>query len=84
VDTINWLHLRGLALLALLGLFFIYALLVALCHDWRVKRRARRIAVQRKPPSAASAMTRGRAIRSAEPRALRGERSAADLTRRAA
>jgi uncharacterized membrane protein len=49
MDTINWLHLRGLALLAFLGLFVMYALLAAYWHDWSAARRARRIAQQRKP-----------------------------------
>ena len=39
MDTINWLHIRGLALLALLGFFILYAVLVASWHDWRDQRR---------------------------------------------
>jgi hypothetical protein len=46
MDTINWLHIRGLALLALLGFFIIYTVLVASWHTWRVKRRARRVPKQ--------------------------------------
>jgi hypothetical protein len=84
MDTINWLHLRGLALLALLGLFFMYALVVALCHDWRVKRRARRIAGQRKAHAMQPALARGGDRHVAAPRAWHDETSAADVTRRAA
>jgi hypothetical protein len=40
METINWLHIRGLALLALLGFFIIYAVLVASWHNWHYKRRA--------------------------------------------
>ena len=84
MDSINWLHLRGLAMLAILGLFFIYALLVAYCHDLRVKRRARRIAERRKSLPAQPAMAHGNAIRVAEPHAWHDARTALDVTRRAA
>jgi hypothetical protein len=59
MDTINWLHLRGLALLALLGLLFIYALVVAFCHDWRIRQRARRITEQHRALSVEPAAPSG-------------------------
>ena len=84
MDSINWLHLRGLALLALLGLYFTYALLVATWPTWRRKLRARRSAELR-----ASRLTRTESGRSEDghvtsPRAWHDVKPAVDLTRHAA
>jgi hypothetical protein len=83
MDTINWLHLRGLAMLAFLGLFFMYAVLVASWHNWRVKRRARRIALRHKLLSAES-FAGGGPSPTAEPRAWRDLNSSVETPRRAA
>jgi hypothetical protein len=69
MDTINWLHLRGLALLALLGLFIMYAVTRAFWQDWRVKRRTRRIPAQVVLPSAQPTTAGGGDGRIAQPRA---------------
>ncbi len=84
MDTINWLHLRGLALLALLGLFIMYIVLAAFLQDRRLKRRAPRVNEQSHPPSVEPAMTRDSASRVAEPHAWHDARPTLDVTRRAA
>jgi cytochrome oxidase assembly protein ShyY1 len=83
MDTINWLHLRGLALLALLGLFVMYAVLAAFWQDWRVKRRTRRVPKQ-DASLTAEPFASGTVSPAAKPHAWRDERSAAGLIRRAA
>ena len=83
MDTINWLHIRGLALLALFGFFIIYAVLVASLHNWRVKSRARRVPKQ-DASLAAEPFASGTVSPAAKPHAWRDERSAAGLIRRAA
>jgi hypothetical protein len=82
MDTINWLHIRGLALLALLGFFIVYAVLVASWHNWRVTRRVR---VQKQDASLAAApFAGGTTSPAAKPHARRDERSAPGLIRHAA
>ena len=83
MDTINWLHIRGLALLALLGFFIIYTVLAASWHNWRVKRRARQVPKQ-DASLAAEPFANGAVSPASKPQAWRDERSAAGLTRRAA
>lgn len=69
METINWLHIRGLALIAFIGLFFIYALLVAFYQNWRANRRARRITEQGSLHAVEPAMPARGGIPVAEPRA---------------
>jgi len=83
MDTINWLHIRGLALLAFFGFFIIYAVLVASLHNWRVKLRARRVPKQ-DATLAADPFASGAVSPAAKPLAWRDERSAAGRMRRAA
>ncbi len=83
MDTINWLHLRGLALLALLGLFIMYALLVAYWHDWNAERRARRIAEERKPLPEGP-VANGGGSPAAQPHAWHDKSSTMGLVKRAA
>lgn len=82
MDTINWLHIRGLALLALLGLFILYAVLVASWHDWRDQRR-KRLAPQRNALLAAEPFAGDTVGPAANPHAGHDEREA-DPMRRAA
>ena len=58
MDSINWLHIRGLALLAFLSFFFPYVVLVASWHDWRGKRRARRVPKRSAPLATVSFASR--------------------------
>ena len=83
MDTINWLHIRGLALLALFGFFIIYAVLVASLHNWRVKSRARRVPKQ-DASLAAEPFASDAFSPASKPHAWRDERSAVGLIRRAA
>ena len=53
MDTFyNWNQIRGLALLAILGLFVMYALLAASLQNWHGRRRTPRITKQDSPLSA--------------------------------
>jgi hypothetical protein len=46
MEPINWLHLRALALLALFGVFVMYALLAGSWQNWHLRRRAPRVTKQ--------------------------------------
>ena len=46
MDTINWHHIRGLVILALIGFFLIHVVLVASLQKWRAKRRANGLQAQ--------------------------------------
>ena len=82
MDTINWLHIRGLALLALVGFFVMYAVLVASLQKWRVGR------VPRVPrldtPVEVESFAHGGISTVADPRDHREAASVANVMRRAA
>lgn len=82
MDTINWLHIRGLALLALLGFFIIYAVLVASWHNWRIQKRTRQMP-KRDALHAAEPFVVDTVSHAANPPACEDERSA-NLIRHAA
>jgi hypothetical protein len=82
VDTINWLHIRGLALLGLLGFVITYAVLVASWHNWRIQQRTRQMP-KRDASLAAEPFAGDTASPAANPQACHDERSA-NLIRRAA
>ena len=81
MDTINWLHLRGLALLALLGLFVMYASLLVSWQSWQGRRR---MTEQDPPLFAKPTMTEGGDCSDAKPQLWHDARADADPKRRAA
>jgi hypothetical protein len=82
MDTINWLHIRGLALLALLGFFIIYAVLVASWHNWRDQRRTRQVP-KRNASHTAEPFASGTVSAAANPHACHDERLADPIGRAA-
>ena len=85
MDTFyNWNQIRGLALLAILGLFVMYALLAASLQNWHGRRRTPRITEQDAPLSAKLPTTSSGGSVALEPHAWRDERPVADPARRAA
>jgi hypothetical protein len=68
MDTFyNWNQIRGLALLAILGLFVIYALMVGVWHSLEAKGTAMRVTEQEQPQSAGSALTGRGDVRATDP-----------------